>query len=126
MRRSEPGTGARDRGAVTAEAAVAIPALVALVAAFLWALTAAVAQIRCVDAAYAGARAAARSEPRSVVMETARAAAPAGARIRVHRAGDFWRVRVESPSPGPGSLALTLSAEAAVRAEGTAAEVAGW
>ncbi|MGV9311227.1 TadE family type IV pilus minor pilin [Streptomyces sp. NPDC003691] len=113
---------------MTAETAVAIPALIALVAAFLWALTAAVAQIRCVDAAYAGARAAARSEPRPVVLEAARAAAPAGARIEVRRAGAFWRVRVESPSPGPGSLALTLSAEAAVRAEEPAVEarVTAW
>ncbi|MYV51457.1 hypothetical protein GT042_02815, partial [Streptomyces sp. SID3212] len=54
---------AGDRGSVTVEAAMAVPALVAFTLALVWALTAASAQIRCVDAARAGARAAARSEP---------------------------------------------------------------
>jgi hypothetical protein len=106
-----------DRGFVTAEAAVAVPALVVFALAMVWALTAAAAQIQCVDAARAGARAAARSEPRAVALAAARSAAPVGARITLGRTGDLWRVRVEAPSPGPGSLALTLSAEAAAPAE---------
>ncbi|MET9110719.1 TadE family type IV pilus minor pilin, partial [Streptomyces zhihengii] len=61
MPSSEAGRG--DRGSVTAEAAVALPALVAFALALVWALMAAAAQIQCVDAARAGARAAARSEP---------------------------------------------------------------
>ncbi|MFE2233365.1 TadE family type IV pilus minor pilin, partial [Streptomyces sp. NPDC059442] len=55
MRRSE------DRGAVTVEAAMALPALVVFTLALLWSLAAAAAQIPCVDAARAGAGAAARS-----------------------------------------------------------------
>ncbi len=106
-----------DRGAVTAEAAVVIPVLVAFALALLWALVAASDQIRCVDAARAGARAAARSEPEAAVLGAARDAAPRGARVEVGRAGDMWRVRVEAPAPGPGVLALTLSAEAAALAE---------
>ncbi|WP_097866831.1 TadE family type IV pilus minor pilin [Streptomyces sp. rh34] len=113
------GYGGGDRGAVTAEAAVVIPVLVAFAMALLWALMAASDQIRCVDAARAGARAAARSEPEAAVLETARDAAPHGARVEVGRAGDLWHVRVESPTPGPGVLALTLSAEAAALAEDT-------
>lgn len=117
--RPTSGDGGGDRGAVTAEAAVVIPVLVTFVMALLWALLAASDQIRCVDAARAGARAAARSEPEAAVLEVARDAAPHGARVEVGRAGDLWRVRVEAPTPGPGVLALTLSAEAAALAEDT-------
>ncbi|TVP33502.1 pilus assembly protein TadE [Streptomyces griseus subsp. griseus] len=110
-------SGGGDRGAVTAEAAVVIPVLVTFALALLWGLVAASDQIRCVDAARAGARAAARSEPEAAVLGAARDAAPHGARVEVARAGDMWRVRVEAPAPGPGALALTLSAEAAALAE---------
>ncbi|MFI7290066.1 TadE family type IV pilus minor pilin [Streptomyces anulatus] len=118
-RRATSGHGCGDRGAVTAEAAVVIPVLVAFAMALLWALMAASDQIRCVDAARAGARAAARSEPEAAVLEAARDTAPHGARVEVGRAGDMWRVRVEAPTPGPGVLALMLSAEAASLAEDT-------
>ncbi|WP_306471732.1 TadE family type IV pilus minor pilin [Streptomyces sp. t99] len=104
---------------MTAEAAVAIPVLVAFALALLWALMAAADQIRCVDAARAGARAAARSEPETAVLDAARDTAPPGARAEMGRAGDLWRVRVEAPTRGPGVLALTLSAEAAALAEDT-------
>ncbi|WP_328318825.1 TadE family type IV pilus minor pilin [Streptomyces sp. NBC_00388] len=111
------GAGPPDRGSVSAEAAVAIPALVLFTMALVWALTTAAAQIQCVDAARAGARAAARSEPRGAAVSAARSAAPPGARITLRRAGELWRVRVEAPTPGPGPLALTLRAEAAALAE---------
>ncbi|WP_276311864.1 TadE family type IV pilus minor pilin [Streptomyces globisporus] len=104
---------------MTAEAAVVIPVLVAFALALLWALLAAADQIRCVDAARAGARAAARSEPETAVLDAAREAAPQGARVEMVRAGDLWRVRVEAPTRGPGVPALTLSAEAAALAEDT-------
>ncbi|MER7400876.1 TadE family type IV pilus minor pilin, partial [Streptomyces sp. NPDC000151] len=64
---------ASDRGMVTAEAAVVIPTLVLFVAMLLWGLMAACAQIQCVDAARAGARAAARSEPAGTTLAAARA-----------------------------------------------------
>jgi hypothetical protein len=104
---------------VTAEAAVAVPALVLFAMALVWALMAACAQIQCVDAARAGARAAARSEPRAAAVAAARSAAPSGARVSLVRTQDLWRVRVEADSPGPGALALTLSAEAVAPAEDT-------
>lgn len=106
-----------DRGAVTAEAAMAIPVLVIFALALMWALMAASAQIRCVDAARAGARAAARSEPEAQVRDTALSAAPDRARVEVERAGELWRVTVVAPAPGPGPLAVTLSSEAAAAAE---------
>ncbi|MFE3659393.1 TadE family type IV pilus minor pilin [Streptomyces sp. NPDC059165] len=104
---------------MTAEAAVAVPALVVFTMALVWALAAAAAQIQCVDAARAGARAAARSETRAAALAAARSAAPPGSRVMLGRGGDLWRVRVEAPSPGPGALSLTLSAEAAALAEDT-------
>ncbi|WP_308017319.1 TadE family type IV pilus minor pilin, partial [Streptomyces griseus] len=82
-RQPGPGGGIGDRGAVAAEAAVGSPVRVAFVMALLWAWMAASDQIRCVDAARAGARAAARSEPEAAVREAARAAAPHGARVEV-------------------------------------------
>ncbi|MGQ4486845.1 TadE family type IV pilus minor pilin [Streptomyces sp. SAS_281] len=106
-----------DRGAVTAEAAMVIPVLVVFALALLWALMAASAQIRCVDAARAGARAAARSEPAPQVREAALSAAPSGASVEVERAGALWRVTVVAPTPGPGRLAAALRAEAAAAAE---------
>lgn len=109
--------GRGDRGSVTAEAAVALPALVVFCMALVWALMAAAAQIRCVDAARAGARAAARSEPVPAAVAAARSAAPAGARVTLVRDGDLWRVAVEARAPGPGALALTLGARAAALAE---------
>ncbi|WP_435849690.1 TadE family type IV pilus minor pilin [Streptomyces pristinaespiralis] len=108
-----------ERGSVTAEAAVAVPALVVFTMGLIWALMAASAQIQCVDAARAGARAAARSEPRAAAVAAARSAAPSGSDITLTRSGDLWRVRVEADTPGPGALALTLSAEAAALAEDT-------
>ncbi|ARE75385.1 MULTISPECIES: TadE family type IV pilus minor pilin [unclassified Streptomyces] len=121
MCRSEGGSrgvrGKSDRGYVTAEAALVIPALVLFAALLVWALMAAAAQIRCVDAARAGARAAARSEPVEVAEAAARAAAPQGARVELERVGDLWRVRVAAPAPGPGGLPVRLGAQAVALAE---------
>ncbi|MEU5401283.1 TadE family type IV pilus minor pilin [Streptomyces sp. NPDC005963] len=102
---------------MTAEAAVAVPALVIFALSLVWALMTAAAQIQCVDAARAGARAAARSEPTPTVLAATKSVAPEGARVAVERKGDLWRVRVESSAPGPGALGITLSAEAAAHAE---------
>ncbi|MFF9147743.1 TadE family type IV pilus minor pilin [Streptomyces sp. NPDC014861] len=112
MRRSEG-----DRGSVTVEAAIVLPVLALFAMALLWALVASAAQIRCVDAARAGARAAARSEPAEAVTAAARAAAPDGARVAVVRDGELWRVTVETAAPGPGGLGVTLRAGAAALAE---------
>lgn len=112
-----------DAGYVTAEAAVVVPVLVVLTAMLLWGLTAAAAQIRCVDAARAGARAAARSEPPPAALAAASAAAPRGAAVSLRRDGDLVRVRVTARSLGPGRLAgalsLTVAADAAALAEDT-------
>ncbi|MGW5231146.1 TadE family type IV pilus minor pilin [Streptomyces nodosus] len=109
----------RDRGFVTAETAVVLPALVLFAMALVWALLAASAQIQCVDAARAGARAAARQEPTGVVREVARRAAPDGAHITVSRQGDLMRVLVVARPAGPAGLPLELRHQAAALAEDT-------
>jgi Flp pilus assembly protein TadG len=70
-----------DRGMVTAEFAVALPAFVLVVAAAICGVAAMTAQLRCVDAADLAARMAARGEPVSVVRTTALGTAPADARL---------------------------------------------
>ncbi|MFD7628746.1 TadE family type IV pilus minor pilin [Streptomyces sp. NPDC059851] len=102
---------------MTAEAALVIPALVLFSALLVWALMAAAAQVRCVDAARAGARAAARSEPAERAVAAARAAAPPGAEVVLEREGDLWRLSVAAPAPGPGGLAVRLGARAVALAE---------
>ncbi|WP_030065693.1 TadE family type IV pilus minor pilin [Streptomyces natalensis] len=109
----------RDAGMVTAETAVVLPLLVAVAAALIWGLMAACARIECVDAARAGARAAARGETRAAVLRVAREAAPEGARAALAREGDLVRVRVEAPLPGPGRLSAHVRGEAVARAEET-------
>lgn len=91
-----------------------IPVLVVLTAGLIWGLMAAAAQVRCVDAARAGARAAARSEAPADVRRVAREAAPSGARVSVVRSGDLVRVRVTVPAP---RFPVTLRAEAVALAE---------
>ncbi|MZD08403.1 hypothetical protein GTW43_25480 [Streptomyces sp. SID5785] len=124
MGRSERSAGRRfargpDRGFVTAEAAVVLPVLVGFTLALVWALLAVSGQIRCVDAARAGARAAARQEPADAAQDAARQAAPSGARVDVSREGDLVRVTVSARSVGPGPLSVDLRAEAVAAAEET-------
>ncbi|MER6397543.1 TadE family type IV pilus minor pilin [Kitasatospora sp. NPDC059973] len=97
----------RDAGFVTAETAVAMPALVLLAVMLIWGVLAAAAQIRCVDAARVGARAAARGEVDAAAI--AQAAAPPGAAVRVAVEADTVRVTVDAPSAAPGRLAGLLS-----------------
>ncbi|MFE2534451.1 TadE family type IV pilus minor pilin [Streptomyces sp. NPDC059371] len=114
----------RDGGFVTAEAAVVLPSLVLVGMALVWALLAASAQIQCVDAARAGARSAARQDPEEAVLETARRAAPSGAKVTVVREGDLVRVTVGARTPGPAALSLELKDEAVALAEETVGDTA--
>ncbi len=96
-----------DAGFVTAETAVALPALVLFAAMLVWGVLAAAAQIHCVDAARVGARAAARGDTNATAL--AQAAAPPGAAVRLTTEGDSVQVTVEAPWPGPGRLAAAMS-----------------
>ncbi|MFI9269624.1 TadE family type IV pilus minor pilin [Kitasatospora sp. NPDC052896] len=99
--------GGRDGGYVTAETAVALPALVLLLAMVLWGGAAAAAKLRCLDAARVGARAAARGDGDAVAVATR--AAPPGAVVRLTRQAGVVRVVVEAECLGPGRLASALS-----------------
>ncbi|MFD1829137.1 MULTISPECIES: TadE family type IV pilus minor pilin [Streptomyces] len=102
---------------MTAETAVVVPSLVALLGLLLWGVAASVAQIRCVDAAGAGARAAARDEPPERIRQAVRTVAPRGAGVEMAREGDLVRVRVTARAAGPGPLGVDLAAEAVAYAE---------
>ncbi|GGL36744.1 TadE family type IV pilus minor pilin [Planomonospora parontospora] len=78
---------------MTAETAAALPALMVVLAAGLWAIAVVGAQLECVDAARAGARAASRGETIEQVRSGVLSVAPDGARAEVTR--DAERVRVE-------------------------------
>lgn len=87
---------ARDAGMVTAEAAVVLPVLLVVLAAAIWVLAAVAGQLRCVDAARAAARAAARGDAPPAVLAAAMEVAPAGAAVQVQRAGGQVRVLVRA------------------------------
>lgn len=70
------------------EAALGIAALVVVLVLCLGGVSAVSMQVRCVDAAREAARLAARGDERSAVA-AARRLAPGGARVDLHRDGDF-------------------------------------
>jgi hypothetical protein len=81
---------------VTAETAVVLPVLVAVLAAGLWVVGAATAQLRCLDAASVAARAAARGESDAAVASLADVAAPAGSSIAIQRSATTVTVTVRT------------------------------
>lgn len=103
---------------MTAEFAVLLP-VVALLVGVVVALTAAAGtQLRCADAARAGARAAALGEDDGTVAAVARRVAGAGVRVAVGRDGDWVEVAVAGtvgPSlPLVGGLVVHATAVARV------------
>jgi hypothetical protein len=103
--RREPGSG--QQGMVTAEFAVVLPAVVFVLALSLGALGLALDQVRCVDAARAGARAAARGDSYGAVMLVTRRAAPSAALVSIGTSGDLVQVSVVSRPRVAGSLLPT-------------------
>jgi len=109
------------RGAVTAEAAVVVPLLVALALGLVWLVSLAATQVRVVDAAREAARTAARGEDDTSVVAAGRKVAPEGSRFRVTRAQDEVTVRVDADVRGPGGIFRFLPS-VAVTSEAVAAE----
>ena len=106
-----------ERGAATAELAVALPSLVIVLAVALGAVDLGLSQVRCVDAARLGARLLARGEPQGPAFAEVRAAAPEGARVSVTTTGTRVTVVVTGDVPAAlrplGALpAPTASAQA--------------
>lgn len=107
-----------DAGMVTAELAVALPALAVVLVLALSALATVTDQVRCVDAARAVARAVARGDDPASATAVGRRLAPRGAHVEV-TAGDEL---VEARVTGTSFPALSwLGARAAPRGEAVAA-----
>ncbi|MEU7053212.1 TadE family type IV pilus minor pilin [Streptomyces eurythermus] len=105
---------------MTVEAAMALSVLVAFTMALVSGLLMVAARIECVDAARAGARAAARQDPPDAVVRVTRETAPRGARVTVAHEGDRVRVTVVARPPLLSGLPIELREEAVALAEDTA------
>lgn len=90
-----PRNRARDRGYVTAEAALVLPSLLVVLALAVAVVVGVGAQLRCVDAARAAARVVARGDSDPLARRAATAVAPAGATVRIGH-GELVEVRVDA------------------------------
>ena len=104
---------------VTAETAVVLPVLLLVLAGAVAAVTVVGAQLRCVDAAREGARAASRGDDVAAVRALVLRAAPDGMAVSVAHDGADVRVVVSGrvPALGPIPLDVEVSAEAVARLE---------
>ena len=118
----ESGTRRRpELGAVTAEAAMVIPLLLAVTVGLVWAVALVVSQVRVVDAAREVARAAARGDSDDAAAARGHQVAPDGAEVGISRSAGEVVARVSVDVHGPGGLFSVLPA-VPVRAEAVAAE----
>ena len=106
-----------DRGMVTVEMAAALPVLMVLVLAGLYAVRVVDARTQCLDAAREVARAAARGDAGAVAA--GRAALPSGSSISVRTsAGSVTAVVIVRVHPGQSSLpAVTVTEQATAALE---------
>ncbi|MDS1270017.1 TadE family type IV pilus minor pilin [Lipingzhangella sp. LS1_29] len=103
-------TGGRDRGTVTVEVAVALPALALLLAVALGAVEAGATQVACVDSARLGARSLARGDSPQVARELIRQTAPESSTMVLEVQAEHARVTVSAPvrlAPLPTGLRVT-------------------
>lgn len=106
--------GDRERGTVTAEVALVLPAVVVVLLVCCTLGAAVLGQVRCADAARAAARAAAIGEPAAVVLAVARDLAGPEAQVSVETDGQWVQVVVSRPVAGEvlGDRTLRARAEA--------------
>lgn len=121
--RPAPGHRAHERGAVTAEAALVLPVLVAVTIGLVWLLSLGAAQLRVIDAARETARAVARGDDVAAAVAAGQRVAPEGGRVSVTDAGgDHVVAEASARIDGPGRLfswlpGVTVRAEAVAVAE---------
>lgn len=122
FRRRRRGRG-NAHGAVTAEFAVALPAVLLLLALLLAGASAGVTQLRLEEAARAGARALARGEDPAAVQGIVRTLAGTSATASVGTEGEWLSVTVADGVGGPlgATVPWTLTAKATTRSETPAA-----
>ncbi|KQY62696.1 MULTISPECIES: TadE family type IV pilus minor pilin [unclassified Nocardioides] len=99
-----------ERGAVTAETALALPLLVAVTLAMVWLLTFGVAQMKSTDAAREAARALARGETADRAVALAHEVAP-GASVSISEGDGTVTVVVSDQVPSPGGVFDGLSGD---------------
>ncbi len=117
----------RESGLATAERAVAMPALVGVAAIALSAVSLGIDQVRCVDAARAGARALARGDSSDQATAVAARAGPPGARISTTASGDTVVVVVDADAPPVlSALGMDSGPSATATAQREANEPAGF
>jgi hypothetical protein len=106
--------GSKERGMVTAELAVTTLAAFAVLTMMCWGIYLVVTQLRCVDAAAAVARQAARADAATVAK--AKAGAPTGATIMIDKRPNLVTVtvRVRARPLGRWMAAVPLEARAQV------------
>ena len=112
-------SGANAQGAVTAEFAVALPAVLALLAMLLAGAAAGMTQLRIEEGARAGARALARGEDPAAVEKTVKTLAGSSAAASVAEDGEWFNITVTDRVPGAlgASIPWILTARAASRSE---------
>lgn len=110
-----------ESGAVTAEAAMALPMLAVFALTMAWLVSIGLTEVRALDAAREAARAAARSEDPGTARALASAVAPRDSRITISRRQGTVVVRVSSPVGGPAGLLGAVSGFR-VHAEAVAAQ----
>lgn len=117
----------RQSGAVTAEFAVALPAVVLVLAFLLAGGAAGITQLRLEEAARAGARALARGDAESSIQGIVQRIAGPEAQSGVESGGDWQTVTAASRAGGVLGVLIpwTLTASASARAETTNDGVAG-
>ncbi|WP_394940029.1 TadE family type IV pilus minor pilin [Psychromicrobium sp. YIM B11713] len=108
-----------ERGSITAELAVLMPAVTLLFAMIVFGAQLGLLQLRLDDAARAGARQAARGEDSAAVSTAVRTIAGERTMVAISESGGFTTVTVSSPVQGPfsGLIDWRLSAQASARAE---------
>lgn len=108
-----------DDGYATAEAAVTLPALVVVLGLAVGAVVTLDGQLRCVDAARAAARVAARGDSDAAVVRAGAEVAPAGAAVQVrHRDQDVEVTVTVTLRAGRWLPGIPLRASAVAEAEG--------
>ncbi|MFC7026016.1 TadE family type IV pilus minor pilin [Promicromonospora thailandica] len=93
-----------ERGTVTAELAVGLPAVVLVLVAVLTLAAASTAQMRALDAARAGARAVAIGEQEPAVRAVVARVGGPGAEMSLSHEGRWVRVTVTRPVAGDGAF----------------------
>jgi Flp pilus assembly protein TadG len=109
----------KDRGTVTAEFAVTLPAVLLLLAMLLTGAAAGITQLRLEEGARAGARALARGDHPAAVEKIVRTLSGASASAVVAAEGEWLSVTVTDRVGGPlgASIPWTLTARASSRGE---------